>query len=398
MSIWHLFGSMVGVRLTSAEPEQALVTANFSGIPVSHVSRVDELTYQFWIPRHSVDSLQKIVMAQGDQLTLLGKKGLYWHLCGIRKHPVLLLGLLALLWGTWFLPKRILFIQVEGNQGVPTRQILSAAEDCGICFGASRKDIRSERVKNNLLQQIPQLQWVGVNTAGCVATISVRERASVEVTEEVPSVSSIVAARDGFLLSGTVVSGNGLFQVGESVKRGQVLISGYTDSGFCIRATRARGEIVARTNRSICVVTPDNCLFRGQERHTKKNVSILFGKKRINLWKDSGISGATCDRIYEENYVTLPGGYTLPIALCVEVFTFAEVKRESISEDISRTLLPEAAQRYLLAQMVAGSIDSREEQMEAAEGVYQLKGNYVCTEMIGRERPEQIGETNGKND
>ena len=398
MSIWHLFGGMVGVKLTSAEPELALATANAAGIPVSHVSRVDELTYLFWIPRRSVASLRKIAMARGDQLTVLGKKGLYWQLCGIGKHPVLLLGLLMLLLGTWFLPKRILFIQVEGNRNVPTRQILSAAEDCGICFGASRKDIRSERVKNNLLQKIPQLQWAGVNTAGCVATISVRERAIMEVTEEAPSVSSIVAARDGFLLSGTVVRGNGLFQVGESVKKGQVLISGYTDTGFCIRATRAEGEVMAQTNRSICVVTPDNCLFRGQERHTKKNISILFGKKRINLWKDSGISDATCDRIYEENYVTLPGGYTLPIALCVETFTVAEVEGESISENTSRILLTQAAQRYLLARMVAGSIDSREEQLEAAEGVYRLKGDYVCTEMIGRERPEQIGETNGKND
>ena len=43
--------------------------------------------------------------------------------------------------------------------------------------------IRSEKVKNSLLQRIPQLQWAGINTDGCVAVISVREKTAIKNSE-----------------------------------------------------------------------------------------------------------------------------------------------------------------------------------------------------------------------
>ena len=89
-------------------------------------------------------------------------------------RPVLLAGLGILFLLAMYLPSRVLFIRVEGNMQIPDRQILAAAEECGIRFGASRREVRSEKVKNALLSSVPQLQWAGVNTAGCVATISVR--------------------------------------------------------------------------------------------------------------------------------------------------------------------------------------------------------------------------------
>ena len=42
--------------------------------------------------------------------------------------------------------------------------------------------------------------------------------------------------------------------------------------------------------------------------------------------------------------------------------------------------------------MIAGQVISREEMLASGSGVYKLAGEYVCTEMIGREQREQIGE------
>lgn len=397
MSIERFVGGRLEVVLTSADPDQALAIITANDIPVSDVRRVDSLTCYFSLRNRDYTMLRNIAKKRGYDLAIVGRRGIYWWLLTSRHHPVLLLGLLALFVGTLYLPTRILFVRVEGNQAVSQQQILSAAEDCGIRFGAHRREIRSETAKNALLRQIPQLQWVGINTSGCVATISVRERASLDPVKESPSVSQIVAARDGFILSGTVWKGNGLFRVGESVKKGQVLISGYTDCGLCIQATRAKGEILAQTIRSLRAITPENHLRRGETIGVKKRVSILLGKKRINLWKDSGISDTTCDRIYEESYVTLPGGFSLPIAFCMETFTASYLETEAISEQDARALLSQASQRYLLAQMVAGSIISQEQTVQLSCGIYSSRSDCICTEMIGREQPEQIGETHGTN-
>lgn len=397
MSIGRAFGGTLEVALTSADPEQALAAVAARDIPISDIHGVDGLTYRFSMHSRDFKTLQRISNRRGDQLRIVGRRGLHWKLLSLRHHPILVLGTLMLLLGTLYLPTRVLFVQVEGNQTLSRLQILSAAEDCGIRFGADRRQIRSEKIKNTLLKQIPQLQWVGVNTSGCVATISVRERAVREGTETESAVSQIVAVRDGFILSGTVLKGNSLFRIGESVKKGQVLISGYTDCGYCIQATQAEGEVLAQTNRSLWAVTPETYLRRGEVTAVKHSISILLGKKRINLWKDSGISPTTCDRIYEESYVTLPGGFSLPIAFCLETFTVSHLETEGISQQDARDLLYQASQRYLLQQMIAGSILSQEQTCLLSHGAYRSHIRCICTEMIGREQPVQIGETNGKN-
>ena len=54
------------------------------------------------------------------------------------------------------------------------------------------------------------------------------------------------------------------------------------------------------------------------------------------------------------------------------------------------------AHRYLTEQMVAGQIQSSVQSVLRSGGVLRLSGSYVCTESIGKVKPELIGETNGK--
>ncbi len=383
---------MLEVELTSAELESALSEINAKGIVLQDLRFSGMLTCRFYVRRKAYSELCDICQKRGESLRIAGRTGLYWTGMGLLRRPVLTLGMLLLLITATLLPGRIFFVQVEGNDTIPDRRILAAAEDCGIAFGASRRNVRSEKMKNALLAAVPELKWAGVNTYGCVAVISVREGAKKTETEEEKVVTNIVAARDGFILSGTATQGNPLFQVGQAVKQGQILISGYTDCGICIQATRAKGEIFCQTNRKILAVTPSECLFRGEAQETIRKFSLLFRKKRINLWKDSGIYDASCVRMYEEYYVTLPGGFQLPLALCVETFTHHDIIQGEILREDAELALKDFSRRYTRQQMVAGSILECQERISLSDGRYCLTGEYICTEMIGREQREQIGE------
>ena len=397
MNIWRSTAGIVEVELTSAAPEEAISAIGELEIEILCLRRCGDLSCRFQISRKNYSALQKLTAKRGEDLRLIGRKGLYWKVKSLFQRPVLLAGLC--LWGCLisFLPSRIFFVGVTGNEIVPSRRILEAAENCGIYFGASRRDVRSEKVKNAMIAQIPQLQWVGVNTAGCVATVSVRERLLMENPEETKSVSNIVATKDGFILSATVTRGNPLFQVGQAVKEGQVLVSGYTDCGICIQATRSSAEIYAQTHRSFHAVTPSYFKEIQATNRIRRKISIRFRKKRINLWKDSGISPTTCGRIDKEYCLTLPGGFQLPVALCLEMYSEYDVRDTALSEDRAVELLDGFVQSYLPTQMAAGEIIHADRQVERVDNAYHLRGQYICSEMIGREQLEQIGEGNGKN-
>ncbi len=397
MRLWNRLAGWIETELTSAQLEAVLTAINASGIAIMDLQRMDELTCTFWIRRKQFRALQALAEKRGESLNIIRRTGLVWAVRTLRRRPVLVSGCLVLALLVGYLPTRVFFVQVSGNSTVPIKQILAAAEACGIGFGASRREVRSEKVKNELLAQVPQLQWAGVNTSGCTAVISVRERAMEEADIKTALVSSIVADRDGYILSGTTVQGNALFQPGQAVKEGQVLISGYTDCGLCIRASRAEGEVFALTSRTLEAVMPSESIHRGAAKAQRKKISILFGKKRINLWEDSGILDSTCGRIYKEYYITLPGGFVLPAALCIDTYTAYACLPNVLPEEQAQEQLRLFAERYLVQQMVAGEIRSRTQVISEAEGAYRLHGSYLCTEMIGREQREQIGETNGKN-
>ncbi|MGM9548860.1 MAG: sporulation protein YqfD [Faecousia sp.] len=397
MDFWKSLDGMVEAELTSAEPGAALETANARGIPLYDVKQVSDLTSRFRLRRRDYRALAALCEKRGETLRLCRQLGLYWMLKQLLARPMLLVGLGVFLAAAMYLPTRIFFVRVDGNVTVPTRLILEAAGESGIRFGASRRAVRSEKMKNALLSALPQLQWAGVNTSGCVATISVRERTDPQVKEMDLAVSSIVASRDGFIVSATVTRGNPLCRVGQAVKAGHVLISGYTDCGICIQATRAEGEVYAQTSRTIAAVTPSQWTVPGETAAFKRKYSLIIGKKRINLWKDSGILADSCGRMDRQYHITLPGDFRLPISLCVEEYTSYEGEMMALEPAAAEAALSKFAEGLLKQQMIAGSILGKTESVTDAGGVYRLEGTYACVEMIGRVRREQIGDTNGEN-
>ena len=392
MTFWRSVDGVIEVRITAAEPEKALTSITQSGIELLGIVHERALECSFTIRRRDYNRISGLCKQYGYTLTIKREIGIYYALRNLYKRKTLLIGMVILLIGVFLLPTRVLFIRVAGNRTIPSGYIISAAEGVGIRFGVSRRKVRSEKIKNALLDVIPELQWAGVNTNGCTAIISVRERVTSQDTKERNNVTSIVADRDGYILSCVVTQGSAQVQPGQVVQKGQTLISGYSENGLTIQATQAKGEVIAQTNRTLIVVSPVKCQRRIDKTSTTRSLSLLLGKKRIFFWKGSGISDTGCGRMYRQYDLTLPGGFTLPIALCVDI-----VQHYSLTDDESDTTSLEVfARQYLKDQMVAGQILSGVQSVSRRADVLCLRGRYVCMEAIGRVKPEQIGEANGK--
>lgn len=390
MDLWRSLNGMMTVEILSADTGGVLAELHRKGITLEHVQFLDELTLRFYIRRQDLRSVRQLTDRRGEELKIIEHRGFYWKFRTFICRPVLVSGFALLLLLTAFLPSRLYFFRVNGNRSVPSNRILELAADSGISFGTSRRSVRSEKVKNTLLQAIPELEWVGINTSGCVATISVRERQTGAQIPNTKGVSSIVATREGVVENITVTSGSAVVKTGQAVKAGQVLISGYTDCGISIRASRANGEIYARTQREISFVVPQNSSKRGEQVSQIKKYGIIIGKNRINFYQDSGILDTSCVKMYEENYITLPGGFRLPIAFVTETCTYYEESTPTAALEEEKDNLSRTAESYLRSQMIAGEILEKREVFVTEGGVFQIKGAYGCLEMIGRERIEEI--------
>ena len=395
MGVFNPLSNFLQIELTGADISNSLRAINDRNIPISNLQIIDDLTVRFAVKNCHIKEIEDIAGRKGDSIAIVSRKGIFWTLQNLKKRIVLVAGMIVWISTAIILPGRILFVEVEGCDKVPANVILEAAQNVGIGFGASRRAVRSEKMKNSLLGTVPQLQWAGVNTYGCTAVISARERED-EKQKQQFTVSQTIAASDGVITSCVVTGGTALCSEGQVVQKGEILISGYTDCGLYLRATQADGEVYGQTNRKITVISPTKIIKLTPTTGVKRKISLILGKKRIKLWKDSGIWDTTCGRMYMEYYVTLPGGFSLPLALAVD--TYAPRQPEPGETAISHPTLEAMAQQYLHREMIAGQILKKEETMVSEDGVQHFTGSYLCREMIGRVQPEQIGDNYVEND
>ena len=389
----HGSGCFTEAEIISADPEWILDQLNKQGIDIYGVYRCDELRIRFSVAHIYTEQLRLACERHGDTFRVVSRFGVWNRIANAFKRPVLVAGFILLFALTCYSPTRILFISVEGNQALSETEIIMAAESCGIRFGARREQVRSEAVKNMLLDKIPQLQWAGINTYGCRAVISVSERSTAESHRSGTSgICHIIAALDGVLTQITVTKGTPLCAIGDAVTQGQVLVSGYTDCVFFLRAEQAEAEIYGNTYRNMKMISVNMQERTTESLGSKTYVSILIGKKRINLWKDSGIFTTSCDRMYKEYYLTLPGGFQLPVGFAVE--RIMEHRMADVSMPADPDAMEDYARNYLHSRMIAGRI-LREQPLFREEQEYiSLDMRYECTELIGIPYYEKIGDTN----
>jgi len=390
-------GSVVRCRISCADIPKLMDRLAQAGIILTGLNLESPVILEADVERKDLSRVKLLGEKLGAIVEEKSRKGLLWKLHDLGKRPVLLAGVAAVLLLNIWIPTRVFFVTTEGNTRIPSAKILETAAGCGIGFGASRREVRSEMMKNRLLQAMPELQWAGVNTKGCTAVISVREREEKEDTEEPEGVSSIVAVRDGVVESCTATKGTLMCVPGQAVKAGETLISGYTDCGIWIRAESAQGEVFGKTVRSLQCVIPGNYTQKGEEVDSRKKYSLVIGKKRINLLKCSGISYAGCDKMYEEYYLTLPGGLRLPLALAVETWIYREQVPVIPEQELLEHTAREYTENYLHSTMIAGAVLEARYAGSCDEDGFFLSAGYLCREMIGRIHNEEIVEQNGKS-
>ena len=373
------FNKYLQIRIVASEPEKTLSKLLSANIELWDIYFQDQLTVILTINNQDMTVVTNVIQNSGASCKIFQHVGVLWMLESIMKRWVLICGILLFFISVLWIPNRLFSENL----------ILSALESRGIFFGTKASEIRNEEIKNYLLSTIPQLQWVGLEIDGCCAVVNVRERnKQEEILSGKLQGANIVAAKDAVITKVTVERGSQLCQVGDSVQEGNVIVSGYTDCGIKVIAEKAEAEIFGHTIEEKTFVLP---IFTGRSSSSVNKLhcyKLRIGKKVINLCNHSGISDATCVKMYLEKYWTLPGGFRLPVSIIQIRYFQPEVI--SVNQENAYTWLEEFARSYMRQQMIAGEILSEATYFETYEDRYVLTGVYSCNELIGQVKYEEI--------
>lgn len=147
-------------------------------------------------------------------------------------------------------------ISVEGNENVPGEEILRELERAGFCIGMLKKNVDIERCVNMLLVNEDRLSWAAINFDGTLAHVEVKE-AKIGKKQEVKENVNLVASHNGIIIRADALDGKSVVEKGESVIKGQLLVSAFMDkrTGGSV-LTGARGYVWANTERCYTIVVP----------------------------------------------------------------------------------------------------------------------------------------------
>lgn len=235
----------VTVRFRGPGVERLLNNMADSGM-ILH--RAERLTADVVIVRLRVsDFLRLRPLLRGSKInvSILDKHGVPFFLRRFRLRALLAIGLVLSFLFVVYLSNFIWFIDVVAPETLPLESLQQVIEGMGLQSGVARSTVEPRTIEVELLKAFPVLVWAQVTVKGVKVEISLTERDGVEREQAKPG--HLYAELDGVVTEILVLQGTAQVAEGNTVRKGDLLISGeYYDARGRKQFGAAQGVVKAR--------------------------------------------------------------------------------------------------------------------------------------------------------
>ena len=316
------------MRVPESTLEKVMGTLIFEGIPFAR-AKEENGSYTLCLTRRGFHRYRNICgeLIYGESVR---EEGLLAILSRYRLRFGMFFGLLIFALSVSISSMFIWNINVTGNVNITKEEILSRLDDYGFHIGTFKSISDTKNICDRIVLETGDLSFMSINVRGTVATVVVRERSPEEPPQESSSPSNIVAKYDAQIERVEVFGGVCEVSPLQSVKKGQLLISGVIDSAALgYRLVRARGNVYAKTNFFFQAEIPFEEVQKTLTGEKTVKKSIKFFSKSLNLSKNTIIPYEKYDTIVKERKLFLFGIIELPVF--VVTTTYEEYAESSVT-------------------------------------------------------------------
>ncbi len=260
----------------------------------------------------------------------------------------------------------VLHIDVIGNENAEAAEILTVLEEQGVVRGKWIPSIDFTYCEHALRSQIDELAWVGMRHTGNRLVIEVMERTpEPEMLEErVPC--NIISAHDAQITGYTIGCGQVMRLVGDSVQKGELLVSGIvTDETGHLGIRHAMGNVVGIYTQTETFQCPYVQEIREETGRTEQRRYLDLFSWHIPL-EPKPESMESCRKTTSYHWFSLLGK-ALPIGIYSENFFEYERHLTALTPEEAAANLEEQVQRYEENFLSETKILSREKSIITSE-------------------------------
>jgi len=216
-------------------------------------------------------------------------------------------------------------IDISGD--IDEKVVQRVLDESGFVVGTSKSKISLDEAENLVCNKLPQAKYAIVSIKGSTLFVKVFKKQQPQDVVDFNDAKNLYACCDGTISRIVVVSGTPRVQVGDQVKKGQLLIEGVrVNNDQTTQPVRAVGQVFADVN---CVGSAKFNQYKTVYTKTGKNKKVfslsLFGFKinaNVNLFKN---------QIKEENIKSF---FPLPIKITTTtIYQTEEQKQKDVFDE-----------------------------------------------------------------
>lgn len=388
----------IEIHVWGNRPERFLSLLNHKQIHIWEVEPY-ERGYRFKLERCYVRELDAMRRKTGCSIKVLNKYGLPFFLFRYRKRKFFVIGLLLCGILIYVCSLFIWDINVGGTYFYTDEQIKTRIEEAYVTVGQRKSQIDCNWLEEQLRQDFPEISWVSCDIIGTQLNVEIKETLEgTETVNEDTSPQDIVAAKDGVVVEMITRSGTPVAKVGQSISKGDILISGviniYDDFDEVIETdyVAADGDIIGETVYQY----EDSFEMQYYEKEYTGNHQSAFTVEIVNWVQDIHLPWkefSNFDVVEENHKLCLGHTYYLPISFTVKERREYTPVLCTYTEEEAKERAQARLQRFLdtLSEKEVEIMENNVT-IEIRDGVCYAAGNIVVWERIGYGRPLSIPE------
>ncbi len=372
------------VTATGLSPEKLLNISAQNHIRLSGVRRLSYTQLRFSIGPSDYNRLKKLLPEGRYKLNISSSRGLSLMLYAFRARYCLIAGIIISIALAFFASSRVWFVKVRGCQRVSEESVLNILESCGLKWGASVSGEELDEMEKRLMQELPDISWAGISRRGVNIYAYIKENSELPESTPVNKPADVIAAKDGVVEKVTVLQGRAVATQGQTVRAGDVLISGelvYQDLPY--QYVYALGSVQARI------------WYSGEKKIPLKQLqTVRTGNKAVvrtmrvfgqEIFLDGENPFAQYETEESEQDVMNLG---IPVTIITQTYYETQTREYSITQEEALEL-----GKSELELELSKSIPQDAEILKTQSSVKMVEGENAVTVSVFIETLEQIGQT-----
>ena len=286
IKVFNFLKGYVIIQIKGCYVERFINVCTHRNIYIWDTIRRSDNTLLLKISIKSFSKIRPVAKKTKTRVKILEKKGLPIIINKYRKRYLFFAGILCFLVFAFVSTQFIWTVEVPDNtEYVSKDEIMQAAFDSGLKVGVFKRNINEKDLQNQMLYKLDKLSWTWTYIKGTKAIIEVKEKTPKPQVVDNSVPCHIVAEKDAVVTTVRALNGFANVKPGDTVLRGDILISGTALSEVAgMRFVHASGEVYARTWAEKTADFPMYKITQTPTGKTKNYYTFNIWSKKIPLY------------------------------------------------------------------------------------------------------------------